>query len=213
MIYYQLTEMSEPVVLSCSLPKDATPGSTLHIVAPDKKYYEITVPDNVSSGDTIHILINSSTYENLSPSQIVFLRAQKLAKDLLATATKTATTLDAKYNIVNRVQELDQRYSITTRAQNWADPIIKRAWVYDENYKVSQRINDVVQYIIVLAREIDERYAVSAVAAQVVLFASDTIRSALKPFVTDNQAITPAKVIEIENTTATVVEPPSLPIS
>lgn len=53
-------------VISCEIPSNAEPGDIFHVKAPDGRYFEVSVPEGGSPGETINVVIPEILGTNLS---------------------------------------------------------------------------------------------------------------------------------------------------
>ena len=164
------------LVLAVDVPESAAAGSTFH-VALENRFFEVTVPEGVTPGQTINIIVpQTASVEDGT----VFLSVEAVRD----AALQQAKLLDETYKISDKVKALGESYKVTERTQ----ALTALAQEYDAKYDISSKVNAYLatyqlstkavvlgERIIAYAKEIDAKLALSATSARVVLAGANAI--------------------------------------
>ena len=184
-------DTQENLVLAVDVPDTASVGSTFH-VALENRFFEVTVPEGVSPGQTINIIVpqNGSVEDGTVFNSVEAVREA---------AVQQAKLIDETYKIMDKVKQLDETYKVTERAQAIHAQALAKAQEYDskydistkvtsylttgknkaqeidETYKISTKAIVIGERIIAYAKEIDAKFALSATSARIVVGGANTI--------------------------------------
>jgi hypothetical protein len=145
-------EQENNLVLAVDVPESAAAGSTFH-VALENRFFEVTVPEGVTPGQTINIIVPQTA----SVEDGTVFSSVEAVRDA---AVQQAKILDETYKITDKVKALGETYKVTERAQ----ALTALAQEYDAKYAISSKVNAYLTTGINKSKELDQTYQISTKA-------------------------------------------------
>ena len=195
---------------------------TLHS---DNRCFEVTVPEGVTPGQTINIIVPQTTGESVNDTTVF-----SLVETVRDAALEQVELVDEKFEITDKVKQIDEHYKITERAQAVSAQALAKAQEYDAKYDITNKVNGIItagvnkakefdtthkvttkaivigEMIIAYAREIDSKFAISATSARVVVAGANVVVAAYRKALAINEQhkITDKALSVSETVSATV---------
>lgn len=218
------TNATNDLVLAVDVPANAAPGSTFH-VALENRFFEVTVPEGVSAGQTINIIVPQTGEAAKNATEFQTVEAVRDA------ALEQVKRVDETFKITEKVKQIDEHYKITERAQAVSAQALAKAQEYDAKYDITNRVNNIItagvnkarefdtahkittkavvigEMIIAYAREIDAKFAISATSARVVVAGANAVLSAYyKALAINDQHKITERALNVSNAVTTTVK-------